>query len=153
MLRLDELLGEFDAVINMWQNLCFFDEKTNAALLRSIFHKLTPGGRFVVDLYNRGYFEHHQGYTEQVIDGITVKSQRYLQGNRWHSVLSYSDEHEELGGDHMEWQIFTSHEFCTLATACGFIPLLVCTWANENLSPSPDVGCMQVVLEKSCAEV
>lgn len=148
MLQLDDLPGAFDAVISMWQSFCYFDEETNTALLRSIFQKLTPGGRFVVDLYNRDYFEHHQGYKEQEIDGVTIKSHGYLQGNRWHSVLSYRNEHEELGGDHMEWQIFTSHEFCTLATTCGFTPLLVCTWSNENLSPSPDVGRMQIVLEK-----
>ena len=151
MLQLDDLPGAFDAVISMWQSFCYFDEETNVALLRSIFHKLTTGGRFVVDLYNRDYFEHHQGNTEQKIDGVTVKSQGYLQGNRWHSVLSYSNEHKELGADHMEWQIFTSHEFCTLATTCGFTPLLVCTWAKETLPASADVGRMQIVLEKSGA--
>ncbi len=40
MLRLDGLPGEFDAVISMWQSFCFFDEETNAALLRQIHHKL-----------------------------------------------------------------------------------------------------------------
>lgn len=63
MLQLDDLPGTFDAVISMWQSLCYFDEETNVALLRSICHKLTSGGRFVVDLYNRDYFEHHQGET------------------------------------------------------------------------------------------
>lgn len=148
MLRLDELPGEWDAVMNMWQSLCFFDEETNAALLRSICHKLTPGGRFVVDMYNRDYFENHQGDKEQVIDGITVKSQSYLQGNRWHAVLSYSDGQEELGRDHMEWQIFTPDAFLTLTRMCGLSPALVCTWFDEHLAPSPDEGSMQIVLEK-----
>lgn len=85
----------------------------------------------------------------QEIDGVTVKSRGYLQGHRWHSVLSYSNEHGELGRDHMEWQIFTPREFCTLATTCGFTPLLVCTWANESLPASADMGRMQIVLEKA----
>ena len=149
--QLDDLPGTFDAVISMWQSCCSFDEETNVALLRSICHKLTAGGRFLVDLYNRDYFEQHQGDKEQDIDGVRVKSQGYLQGNRWHSVLRYSNEHGELGGVHMEWQIFTPGEFCILATTCGFTPLLVCTWANETFPASVDVGRMQIVLEKSGA--
>lgn len=150
MRHLDELSGVFDAVISMWQSFCYFDGATNVALLHSIAKILTPGGRFVVDLYNRDYFEQHQGETEQQIAGVTVKSQGYLQGNRWHSVLSYSsNEQGELGGDHMEWQIFTPDEFSMLARTCGLSPVLVCTWANEQLSPSPEVGRMQIVLEKS----
>jgi SAM-dependent methyltransferase len=151
MLRLDDVPGTFDAVISMWQSFCYFDEETNVTLLRSLFHKLTPSGRFVIDLYNRDYFEHHQGNKEQEIDGVTVRLQGYLQGNRWHSALSYRNELEELGTDHMEWQIFTSHEFCTLATTCGFTPLLVCSWANETLPPSAEAGRMQIVLKKSDA--
>lgn len=151
MRQLDELPSVFDAVISMWQSFCYFDEETNVALLRSIFHKLAPGGRFVVDLYNRDYFEKHQGNAEQQIAGVTVRSHGYLQGNRWHSALSYSNEHEELGGDHMEWQVFTPYEFCALATTCGFTTVLVCTWANEALPASADVGRMQIVLEKSGA--
>ncbi|HET8844340.1 MAG TPA: class I SAM-dependent methyltransferase [Ktedonobacteraceae bacterium] len=148
MLQLDNLPGTFDGIISMWQSFCYFDEATNMGLLRSIFHRLAPGGRFIVDMYNRAYFENHQGYTEQSIEGVTVKSHGYLQGKRWHSELSYSNGHEELGDDHMDWQIFTPQEFCALATICDFIPLLVCTWSNESLSPSPDVARMQIVLEK-----
>jgi hypothetical protein len=71
-----------------------------------------------------------------------------MQGNRWHSVLKYQDEHGELGRDHMEWQMFTPPEFCTLAATCGFAPLLLCTWSDENIPPSPDVQRMQIVLGK-----
>lgn len=147
--HLGELSGAFDAVISMWQSLCYFEEATNVALLHSIAEILTPGGRFVVDLYNRDYFEQHQGETEQQIAGVTVTSQGYLQGDRWHSVLSYQSlEQGDLGGDHMEWQIFTPDEFSLLARTCGLIPVLACTWGNEQLAPSPSVGRMQIVLEK-----
>ena len=149
MRQLDELSGVFDAVISMWQSFCYFDEVTNVALLHSVAQKLTPGGRFVVDLYNRDYFEQRQGETEQQIAGVIVKSQGYLQGNRWHSVLSYSSrEQGELGGDHMEWQIFTPDEFSMLARTCGLLPVLACTWGNEQIAPSPETGRMQLVLEK-----
>lgn len=148
MLRLDELPGEFDAVISMWQSFCFFDEETNAALLRQIHHKLSSKGRFIIDLFNRDYFEQHQGVTQQDINGVSVETHTFLQGNRLHSVLHYRKAQRELGGDHFEFQMFTADEFCAFAITCGFTPLLVCTWSNENLFPMPSVARMQVVLEK-----
>jgi len=141
--------GEFDAVVSMWQSFCYFDEVTNAALLDQIHQKLSPGGRFIIDLFNRDYFEQHQGVTYQDIDGVSVETHTFMRGNRLHSVLQYRKEDREIGGDHFEFQMFTADEFCAFAMKCGFTPLLVCTWSNENLSPSPDVARMQIVLEKS----
>jgi SAM-dependent methyltransferase len=150
MLRLDELPGEFDAIISMWQSFGYFDEETNTALLRQIHRKLTPQGRFIIDLFNRDYFEHHQGVTQQELaGGVSVETHTSLQGNRLHSVLRYRKQHHELGGDHFEFQMFTADEFCAVATESGLTPLLVCTWSNEHRSPSPDVARIQIVLEKS----
>lgn len=148
MRQVGNLAGEYDAVINMWQSFCYFDEATNADLLRQIHQKLTPGGRFVIDMYNRAYYEEHQGFQRREINGITIDSNTYLQGSRLHSVLQYRDASGERGGDHFEFQMFTPDEFCALASACGFAPLLVCTWADENLAPSSEVARMQIVLEK-----
>lgn len=149
MREVGALPGTFDAVINMWQSLAYFDEETNAELLRQIRSKLTPGGRFIVDMYNREYFECNQGEKRQEIDGIIVESDGYMRGNRWHSVLTYRDgSGAVVGGDHMEWQMYTPGEFLALATECGFAARLVCTWADENRAPSRDVARMQVVLER-----
>ncbi len=149
MRRVGELPGTFDAVINMWQSLSYFDEETNIQVLREVHQMLRPGGRFIVDMYNREYFQEHQGKKLQEIDGISVESNGYLQGNRWHSVLTYRDAHGAVvGGDHMEWQLFTPDEFLALAARCGFIVHLVCTWADEDIPASPDVARMQIVLER-----
>lgn len=147
--ELPELPREFDAVINMWQSLCYFDEPTNAALLRAIHDKLAPGGRFVVDMYHRGSFERNQGSKRQVLDGVIVESEGYMTGNRWHSVLTYRDEHgQALDSDHMDWQVYTPDEFATLAANCGFTPILTCTWADEAQPASPDAARFQLVLER-----
>lgn len=148
MLNLGKLPGQFDAIINMWQSFSYFDEKTNHDLLRQVHRKLTPGGRFIIDMYNRDYFEHHQGKKLQEIAGITVDSHGYMRGNRWHSQLSYRDASGELGDDHIEWQVFTSDEFMTIAIRCGFEAILACTWSDERQAPSPEVPRMQLVLEK-----
>lgn len=146
--QLEEVAGPFDAVISMWQSWGFFDEETNRAILRQIHRSLTPGGRLIMDLYNRDYYEHHQGSTRREIAGITVDTRGYMQGNRWHAELTYRDEQGIRGGDHMDWQVFTPDEFCAFAAECGFIWLLVCTWADETRAPSPEIARMQIVLEK-----
>ena len=147
MRQVGNVSGEFNAVINMWQSFCYFDEATNADLLRHIQRKLTPGGRFVIDMYNRAYYESHQGSHHREINGMSVESSTFLQGNRLHSVLQYTDASGERGGDHFEFQVFTPDEFCTLAVACRFAPLLACAWSDENIAPSSDVARMQIVLE------
>lgn len=139
----------FDAVINLWQSLSYFDDETNAGILRAIHDKLAPGGRFIVDMYNRAYYERHQGEKRQEINGITVESREYLRGDRWHAELTYRDRQGTITGtDHMEWRLYTPEEFDALATACGFTTLLACGWWDENLAPSPDIGRMQIALER-----
>jgi SAM-dependent methyltransferase len=149
MREIGALPGTFDGVINMWQSLAFFDEATNADVLRQVHSKLTPGGRFIADIYNRAFFERNQGQKRQEIDGTIVETDGYMEGGRWHSALTYRDaDGAVVGGDHMDWQMFTPDEFVALASECGFTVRLVCAWADENTAPSPDVARMQVVLER-----
>jgi SAM-dependent methyltransferase len=149
MREVGELPDMFDAVINMWQSLSYFDDDTNADMLRAIHDLLTPGGRFIVDLYNRASLERQQGTKQQDINGVTVESRGYMQGNRWHSELTYRDEKGNVtGGDHMEWRLYTPHEFESLTAACGFSTRLACAWWDDGRAPSPDSGRMQIVLER-----
>lgn len=148
MCQLEKVVGPFNAVISMWQSWGFFDEDTNRAILRQIHRSLTPDGRLIMDLYNRDYYERHQGSTRREIAGITVDTQGYMQGNRWHAVLTYSDEQGICGGDHLDWQVFTPDEFCAFAAECGFTRRMVCTWADETRAPSLEIARMQIVLEK-----
>lgn len=149
MREIGALPGTFDGIINMWQSLAFFDEATNADVLRQVRSKMTPGGRFIVDIYNRAFFERNQGQKRQEIDGTIVETDGYMEGVRWHSVLTYRDaDGAVVGGDHMDWQMFTPDEFVALAAECGFTVRLVCAWADESIPPSPNVARMQVVLER-----
>lgn len=149
MRELDTLPGEYDATISMWQSLSYFDEATNAALLRQIAAKLAPAGRFVVDMYNRAYFARNQGHKSQQINDVTVETEGYMEGTRWHSVLTYRDAAgAPCGEDHMDWQLYTPGEFLGLAADCGFTSRLACAFSDETLAPSPDIARMQFVLEK-----
>jgi SAM-dependent methyltransferase len=138
----------FDAVINMWQSFCYFDEATHADLLRQIHQKLRPGGRFIIDMYHPAYYASRQGLHQREINGITVETNTYLQGHRLHSVVQYRDASGERGKDHFDFHLFTPEAFSTLAASCGFETVLICTWADENTPPSADVARVQMVLEK-----
>ncbi|GCE45765.1 methyltransferase family protein [Thermosporothrix hazakensis] len=149
MRELEALSGEFDAVINMWQSFCYFDEETNRHILRQIYRKLVPAGRFVIDMYNRTYYEGHHGTKRQDINGFVVETSVYLEGNRLHSVVQYADESGIQGSDHFEFQMFTAEEFSELAASCGFTTRLVCSSSDENIAPTAEHPRMQLVLEKS----
>lgn len=140
----------FDAVINMWQSLSYFDDDANAALLRAIHDWLTPGGRLIVDSFNRDYFERNQGERSQVIGGVTVETRAWMDGDRWHSALTYRDAAGAItGSDHFDWRIYTSAEFSALAAECGFTTRQVCSWADEAVTVTPDTARMQVTLERA----
>lgn len=149
MREIAALPGTFEAVINMWQSLSLFDDATNVAILRAIHDKLTPGGRFIVDMYNRAWCERSQGESSRKVDGATIDTHSYLDGDRWHSVLTYRDASGAIvGGDHFDWRVYTPEEFSMLASTCGFATGLICTWSDENRPPSADVARMQIVLER-----
>lgn len=148
MREIANLPGEFDAVISMWQSLGYFDEATNADILRQMREKLTPGGRVVVDIYNRAYYERNQGEKRQTIGGVEVESRGYLECHRWHAELTYRDARGVIESDHFDWQLFTPKEFTTLADICGFTTQLACAWADETILPSPEHARMQLVLQR-----
>ncbi len=149
MLEVGALPGAFDAVINMWQSLSYFDDETNAALLRAIHDKLTPGGRFIVDSFNRAYFERNQGESSREIGGVSVGTRAYMRDGRWHSELTYRDAQGAVtGGDHFDWRIYTPEEFTALATECGFTARLICSWVDESVAVTPGSARMQIALER-----
>lgn len=149
MREIASLPGEFDAIISMWQSLGYFDEATNAEILRQMREKLTPGGRVVVDIFNRAYFERNAGEKRQTIDGVEVESRGYMEDGRWHSVLTYRDADGVLGEDHFDWQLFTPDEFIALAARYDFTPRMVCSWADETIPASPEQARMQITLERA----
>jgi SAM-dependent methyltransferase len=51
-------IGEtFDGILNLWHSFGYFDDATNQDILRQIHAKLRPGGRFILDIYNRESLE------------------------------------------------------------------------------------------------
>jgi SAM-dependent methyltransferase len=103
MRELDRVPGEFDGVISMWASFGYFSERENRRVLALMTSKLRDGGRLVLDLYNREFFESHEGVRELVPGVVETK---WVDDRRLHVRLDYGDG----SGDELEWELFTPTE-------------------------------------------
>jgi SAM-dependent methyltransferase len=142
MRNLDVLQGSFDSVLIMWQSFGYFDTATNRHILHQIADLLRPGGRLVLDLYHRAFFEAHPGTRMLESKGRRIEETRWMDGDRLHVRLDYGDGQSEC----MEWQLFYPEEIVSLGREIGFETVLTCCQWDENLPPSPGIPRMQVVL-------
>ncbi|HZC07312.1 MAG TPA: class I SAM-dependent methyltransferase [Ktedonobacterales bacterium] len=145
MRELAAVSGSFDVVVNMWQSFGYFDVDTNTSIVRAIYEKLNPRGRFIIDLYNRDYFTEHQGVETAERDGRRITTTRTMSGDRLTVHIDYGSD---LPPDIFDWQLYTPEEFGALAERIGFRRLVSCAWADESHAVTPADARMQLVFEK-----
>lgn len=145
MTKLSELSGEFDAVICMWQSFGYFDAATNADVLRQIAGHTRTGGRLVLDIYNREFFETKQGTRTSEQHGVKVATTQRMQGDRLIVELEYVEKQQ---WDVFDWQVFTEETIAGLAQICGLHATLACADFDETIQPSHDRPRMQLLFEK-----
>jgi SAM-dependent methyltransferase len=145
MRNLADLPGMFDAVVNLWQSFGYFDEATNIGILKQINCKLNPGGRLILDIYHRGFFEQHQGVRGFERDNLAITETKRMVGSRLIVQLDYGPNIE---ADIFEWQLYMPDEMRELTERCEFTCLIVCAGFDETMPASADNPRMQMVLEK-----
>jgi len=136
VLDLRELGGlpeDYDAVINMWASFGYFDAAENERVLASFARRLRPGGRLVLDLHNRTFFEERQGARE-LRPGITERST--VTAGRRRCEIDYGDGEV----DTFEWQLYRPEELEELAGRHGLALVLT--------SAADDTPSMQLVFER-----
>ena len=143
MERIGDLNFRPDAVICMWQSFGYFSAEGNSDVLAQIGAMLSPGGRLVMDIYHRGFFDTRQGTRTSQVGDIDLVTTQTVTGDRLWVELDYGD-----GGDVFEWQVFTPDEFVAEAGRHGFTPKVACTGFDETNAPSADSPRMQFVLER-----
>jgi SAM-dependent methyltransferase len=143
MRELHSLEERFDGVTNLWHSFGYFDDAANEAVLRQMGERVRPGGRVVIDLYNRDHLETLPLLETYERAGRIVRSRRSWFGSRHRVELEY----DAGGRDEFEWRLYTPSEFRALATAAGLRVLVACAWFRESLSPSAEHARMQFVLE------
>jgi SAM-dependent methyltransferase len=132
--ELDALPAGFDAVINMWQSFGYFDERENARVLASFARRLRPGGRLVLDLHNRAFFEPRSPSERELRPGIVERST--LVGGRRRCEIDYGDGQVDVH----EWQLYLPEELVALGAGHGLEPVLV--------ESGPDEPTMRLVLQR-----
>lgn len=146
MRRFGEVPGSHDAVINLWQSFGYFDESTNCDILRQISLTLNPGGRLILDIYNRSFFEKNEGIRHFEKEGRSVSEEKRMTGNRLHVMLRYDDGTQV---DSFDWELYTAPELREILSRLGFREIVTCADFNEEYSASSDKPRMQMVFEKS----
>jgi SAM-dependent methyltransferase len=137
--------GMFDAVVCMWQSFGYFDAATNAVVLRQMRDALCPGGRLILDLYNRDAFA--QGSIDETAEraGRTITTKQTLLDDRLSVAIDYG---ADLPRDTFAWQLYAPSELAVLAETLGLRPLLMCAGCDDRVAPTARERRMQVVFER-----
>jgi SAM-dependent methyltransferase len=134
--------GRLDAIICLWQSFGYFGSEENAAVLRHWAELVRPGGRLVLDLYHRGFFERHQGENEIEHSGGRIHQRKVMQGDRLVVDLTYPDGTT----DRFNWQLFAPGELKQLALSCGWDMQHACSGFDAAAAPDPQRPRVQYVL-------
>jgi SAM-dependent methyltransferase len=145
MRGLKHLHDNFDAVICLWQSFGDFDDATNADIIKQIADKLGASGRFILDIFHRGFFEVHQGIWTLERGRRTVIERKWMSGNRLTVELDYG---AGCITDHFERQLYMPNEIIVLCARFGFDCILSCTEFDENKPVTAEKPRMQIVFEK-----
>lgn len=137
----------FDAVICMWQSFGYLETAGNERLIADIAATLRSGGRFVLDIYNRHFFETRQGTLTSQRSGRHIRESKRIDGDRLRVDLVYDED--ESKSDYFEWQTFTPAEISELAVVHKLHPQFICTNFDETIFASSQAPRMQIVFEKA----
>ncbi len=102
MRRLDQVPGQYDAVICMWQSFGYFDRSENLDVLRGIRRKLHPDGRVVLDVFDRTFLDRTQGERRIQRDDEVIRETLSIAANR----LKVRLEYESHGvAEDFDWEV------------------------------------------------
>ncbi|CAN5539128.1 hypothetical protein BH09PLA1_BH09PLA1_20220 [soil metagenome] len=147
--EISHLAEPFDAVICMWQSFGFGDRTENDHLLEKISRSLRAGGRFVLDIYNRNFFEPRQGVLRSHRNSQAITETKSIDGDRIRIEIIYDDN--DRTADRFDWEIFTVEQISARAAAHRLVRLTACSGFDERQGVSDALPRMQLVFEMSAS--
>jgi SAM-dependent methyltransferase len=139
---LGTLPADFDAAISLWQSFGFFDDAGNEDALQATAERLRSGGRVVLDVFNRRFFESNP---DQRTFGSDVHETRHLEDGRLTVRLEFDDGH----ADEFSWRVYAPDELTAIAARVGLRPLVVCASFDERRPASGDEPRVQLLFERA----
>lgn len=146
MRNIGALPYSFDAVICMWQSFGYFEQSVNINILKQVSNLLKEEGRFILDIYNKAYFENNIGTREFNKQGILITEKVEKQGNRFNVALSYNDSTNIA--DEFNWYLYSKNEIIDLCKNYGLVCNAACTWCDDGQPVTDSTPRMQLVFEK-----
>lgn len=145
MRELGGLAGRFDAVICLWQSFGYFSRQENRRVLSDMALAVGAGGRLILDLYDRRYFEAHLGVDSRTIQGVQVGSNRRMEGERLKVTLDYGGR----AAEEFDWELFSPRDLAEAAVGAGLKVDLLCADFDEGIAASEQKASFQAVLSRA----
>ncbi len=146
MRELNSLEESYDGIINLWHSFGYFDKETNETIISEISSLLRDSGIFIVDIYNKEYFDEHIGERTFIKNKVEIYEKIEREGNRFNVELSYNSG--KNGRDVFQWTLYTRDEFITMCKKFRLEFLLGCEWYDEEKPINNESVRMQLVLKK-----
>src|SRR5439155_9754163 len=121
--------GRFDAALNLWTSLGYYDEETDVRILREYAKLVRPGGILVIYIVNRDFVVRHfdpQGY--ETFGNIVHIEQRHLDlatsrmRNEWRFFRRIGEDLDHILTVPIEHGIYSLHELRRLLLRGGWHP-------------------------------
>ncbi len=124
----------------MWASFGYFDAPSNRRVLAGFADRVRAGGRVLLDVYDRRFFEARQGSrTNRGVEERTT-----VRGDRLRAELRYPDGSR----DAYEWQVFTPDELERAGAEAGLELLRASAGFVDDASPTGAAPRMQLLFER-----
>lgn len=137
---------KFDAVLSMWQSFGNFSSEVNKNILTQISEILNENGRLILDIYNKKFYDKHQGPLEYTRNNVPIKSNILLKNNRLHVEIDYGSKADK---NNFEWELYYDYEIINLMKELGLSLIMKCTLLDSSILPHEDSPRMQLVFQKN----
>jgi len=117
MLDISKLSTIFDVGIIMWQSFGYFDIEANVQMLDVLHTVIRKGGRLILDIYNRAFFEGKTGVNNFDRDGMKITETKKLEDKVLSVRLDYVNQKKF---DEFSWTVYNIQEIQDLAETTGF---------------------------------
>lgn len=146
MRNIEKLPYSFDGIISMWHSFGYFNDEVNNSIIKQISSLLNKNGRFILDIYNKDFFEKNVGKREFTKENLLIKEEVKKEGNRFNVTLTY-DNTDAI--DEFNWYLYSKDEITNLCKEYSLIYKTACPWYDEGQAIDENTPRMQLVFEKN----
>ncbi len=147
--NLNELEGEYDGVLLFWKSFGFFDAALQLEIFRQVHRLLRKGGRLLLDLYNRRYY---QEYGQELLRTRAEFDRKgWEEAERYRFMVGH-EESIDVGGSKqgrlLDPNMFTPGEVVGIAGNRGLVLVGSCSQYSPDIPASPEHPRMQLIFER-----